>query len=133
MTGYIVDASVAVEYLLRTPEGRRVEDIIRDRQLAAPEMLDAEILSILRRHVASEKLPTGRAETALRDAAAVPIRRVPHRDLLVTAWHNRHNVSAYDALYVAAAQLLDAPLLTADGRLTRAPNLGIAIHHVQLS
>lgn len=133
MTGYIVDASVAVEYLLRTPEGRRVEDIIRDRQLAAPEMLDAEILSILRRHVASEKLPTERAETALRDAAVAPIRRVPHRDLLVTAWRYRHNVSAYDALYVAAAQLLDAPLLTADGRLTRAPNLGIAIHHIQLS
>ncbi len=133
MTSYIVDASVAVEYLLRTPEGRRVEDIIHDRQLAAPEMFDAEILSILRRHVANEKLPAGRAEIALRDAAAVPIRRIAHRDLLVTAWQYRHNVSAYDALYVAAAQLLDAPLLTADGRLTRAPNLGIAVHYVQLS
>ncbi len=133
MTGYVVDASVAVEYLLRTPSGRRIENVIHDRQLAAPEMLDAEILSILRRHVASEKVPASRAETLLRDLEAVPIRRVPHRRLVVTAWKHRHNVSAYDALYVALAELLDAPLLTADGRLMRAPNLGIAVHHVQLT
>ncbi|WP_419837628.1 type II toxin-antitoxin system VapC family toxin [Candidatus Poriferisodalis sp.] len=74
-----------------------------------------------------------RAETLLRDLEAVPIRRVPHRRLVVTAWKHRHNVSAYDALYVALAELLDAPLLTADGRLMRSPNLGITVHHVQLT
>ena len=130
---FVVDASIVVEYLLRTPGGRQADHIIDGRRLAAPELLDAEILSILRRHVARGRLPADRAEALLQDLAAAPVRRIPHRHLVVPAWKHRHNVSAYDALYVALADISGAPLLTADSRLARAPNIGITIHHIRLT
>jgi predicted nucleic acid-binding protein len=69
---------------------------------------------------------------ALDDLAAWPIDRIPHAALLREAWQHRHNVTAYDAFYVAAARLYDAPLLTADGPLSRAPALGIVVQNIRL-
>ena len=73
-----------------------------------------------------------RAEEALDDLPHWPIERIRHEDLVQTAWTYRHNISAYDAVYVAAAALVDAPVLTANGPLARAPSLGVVIQNVRM-
>ncbi|WP_419927328.1 type II toxin-antitoxin system VapC family toxin [Candidatus Poriferisocius sp.] len=133
MTGYVVDASVAVEYLLRTPLGVALADTVEEASLAAPEMLDAEVMSVLRRAVLTGRLDEARAVMALSDLALWPIDRISHRALTLLAWEHYSNISAYDAFYVAAARTLGVPLLTADGRLARLTGLDIAVHHIQLS
>lgn len=132
MARFVVDASVAVEYLLRTPLGLKVAGTIEDASLSAPELMDAEVVSVLRRTVLEGSLDEKRASLALDDLGYWPVDRISHRTLIRLAWQHRGNVSAYDAFYVAAAQALDAPLLTADGRLSRAPSLGITVQHVSL-
>ena len=133
MTGYVVDASVAVEYLLRTPLGMTLASTVEDASLAAPEMLDAEVMSVLRRAVLTGRLDEARAVMALSDLALWPIDRVSHRALALLAWEHYRNISAYDAFYVAAARALGVPVLTADGRLARSTGLDITVHHIQLS
>ena len=133
LDAYAIDSSAAIEYLLRTPAGNVFADTIAGCSLAAPELFDAEVVSAMRRFVANEAICVARAEALLDNLAAFPIERVSHRLLARTAWRYRHNVSAYDAMYVAVAVTRGAPLITVDGRLTRAPNLGIAVHHIQLS
>ena len=133
MTRYVVDASVAVEYLLPTPFGASLANLIESSDLIAPEMLDAEVVSVLRRWVLHGRIGLPEAETALDRLLAWPINRVPHRELLHLAWRYRHNVTAYDALYVALASIRGVPLLTADGRLSRATGLDIVVQNVRLS
>lgn len=130
MTRYVVDASVAVEYLLRTPLGRNVADAIEHAFVIAPELLDVEVLSALRRAVLKQRLTPSIAEGAIADLVGWDVVRIPHRPLARSAWRHRHNVSAYDAFYVAAARVFDAPLLTADGPLSRAAGLGIIVQNV---
>lgn len=132
MIRFVIDASAAVEYLLRTPLGQKLEDLIEEASLVAPELLDVEVLSVLRRALLQKKIEEHRARLALEDLGGWPVGRVPHTVLLREAWKHRHNVSAFDAFYVAAAKLYDAPLLTADGPLTRAPGLGIAVQNIRL-
>jgi predicted nucleic acid-binding protein len=127
----VVDASVAVEYLLRTELGERLAPRLESETLIAPELLDAEVLAVLRRAVRRNELSVARATEALVDLEAWGIERVPHRRLWKTAWSFRENVSGYDAFYVAAAAEYDAPLLTADGPLARAPRLGVLIQNVR--
>jgi predicted nucleic acid-binding protein len=86
----------------------------------------------LRRALLREKIEEHRARLALEDLSDWPVDRIPHSGLLREAWKHRHNVSAYDAFYVAAARLYEAPLLTADGPLSRAPSLGILVHNIRL-
>ena len=123
----VIDASAAVEYLLRTPLGLVVGDIVADADLAAPELMDAEVIAVLRRAVLHEHLPEDRALATLDDLATWRVQRISHRGLTRSAWRHRHNLPAYDALYVALAQANDATLLTADRRLARAPGLGVAV------
>ena len=132
MTRCVLDASVAVEYLLRTPLGLTVAGMLESAALAAPELLDAEVLSVLRRAVLQGRLAESRARLAVDDLVHWPIERIPHRTLAPIAWQYHRNLSAYDALYVAAARAFDVPLLTADGRLTRAPGLDIALQYVRM-
>ncbi|MDE0456558.1 MAG: type II toxin-antitoxin system VapC family toxin [Chromatiales bacterium] len=132
MTRYVIDASVAVEYLLKTPVGRAMADLIERAALIAPELLDAEVLSALRGAVLGGRLDEARALAALDDLADWPLDRVPNRALARLAWRHLHNVSAYDAFYVAAARAHNATLLTADGRLSRAPGLGVVVQHVRM-
>ena len=132
MTRYVIDASVAVEYLLKTPVGRAMADLIERAALIAPELLDAEVLSALRGAVLGGRLDEARALAALDDLADWPLDRIPNRALARLAWRHLHNVSAYDAFYVAAARAHNATLLTADGRLSRAPGLGVVVQHVRM-
>ena len=132
MTRYVIDASVAVEYLLKTPLGLAMADLIERAALIAPELLDAEVLSALRGAVLGGRLDEARALAALDDLADWPLDRIPNRTLARLAWRHLHNVSAYDAFYIAAARAHNAALLTADGRLSRAPELGVVVQHVRM-
>jgi predicted nucleic acid-binding protein len=129
---YVIDASAATEYLLRTPLGLKLADAIEGAFLLAPELLDVEVLSVLRRAVLRGELTEQRALVAIEDLIGWSIDRIPHISLVRTAWQHRHNVSAYDAFYVTAARLSRAPLLTADGPLARAPALGIVVENIRL-
>ena len=132
MNQYVIDASVAIEYLLRTALGLHVSDMLEQATaLYAPELIDVEVMSVLRRLVNKGELSEPRALLALDDLVWWPIERIPPRLLVRHGWRHRQNVSAYDSLYVAAARLLDIPLLTADARLSRAPNLEIAIQNIR--
>ena len=132
MTRYVVDASVAVEYLLRTPLGLSVANLIEADSPVAPELLDAEVLSVLRRAVLGGYLEEDRAQMAVNDLEHWPVHRIAHRTLARMAWEHRRNVSAYDAFYVAAARLHSLPVLTADGRLSRATGLGVVVQSVRI-
>lgn len=88
--------------------------------LAAPHLIDAETAQALRRYVRAGEIGDRRGREALADLADLPIRRYPHMFLLPRVWDLRHNLTAYDAVYVALAELLDAPLVTRDRRLARA-------------
>jgi predicted nucleic acid-binding protein len=131
MSRYVVDASAAAEYLLRTSLGLKVAEIIEGSLLFAPELLDVEVLSVFRRAVLRRELREERALRAIDDLISWPIDRIPHKSLVWTAWQHRNNVTAYDAFYVAVARLSNASLITADGPLARAPALGIVVENVK--
>jgi predicted nucleic acid-binding protein len=117
----VVDASVLATALADDGnDGRRVRARLVDEQLSAPELVDLEVTSVLRKLCAAQLLDVDRADQALTDLHALRLERVPHRPLLRRCWELRHNVTVYDASYIALAEMLDASLITADERLTRA-------------
>lgn len=118
----VVDASVlAVALADDSPDGDAARARLRGQDLAAPELVDLEATSVIRRHLLSGQLDTRRAELALADLVALPLRRCAHLPLLPRCWELRQNLTTYDAAYVALAELLDVVLVTADGRLAAAP------------
>jgi predicted nucleic acid-binding protein len=128
----VPDASIAVELLLRTPLGENLADRIKGATLVAPALIDYEVLAVLRKLVLKKELREHRARAALEDLSLWPVRRPAGTDLFREAWQLRHNVSAYDAFYVAAARLHDGQVLTADDPLARAPRLGVIVENVRL-
>jgi predicted nucleic acid-binding protein len=127
----VIDASAAVEYLLQTRLGVRVASLIENTELTAPELLDAEVLAVLRREVLAGRLAEPRATEAVSDLREWDVERLPHKTLLDGAWALRGHLTAYDALYVSAARARSAALVTADGPLSRAPGLGVIVHNVR--
>jgi predicted nucleic acid-binding protein len=120
----VVDASVLATALGDDgPDGDHARARLRGERLSAPELVDLEVTSVLRRQVHSGAVDPRRAALALADLAVVPLRRAPHRPLLARCWELRDNLTVYDASYVALAEELDVTLLTGDGRLARAPGL----------
>jgi len=120
----VVDASALVEVLVkRSGAGDAVAERMRDESVNAPSLIDAEVLSTLRRMNLSGKLPEGQAKIALQLLDRMPIQRTPLTPHLPRAWQLRSNVGAYDAMYVALAETLRCPLVTADARLSRASGL----------
>jgi predicted nucleic acid-binding protein len=120
----VVDASVLATGLADDgPDGDRVRSRLRDEQLIAPHLVDLEVTSVWRRLVAGGALDERRASFALADLASLRLTRAPHGPLLDRCWTLRHNLTVYDAAYVALAELMDVGLLTADVRLARAPGL----------
>lgn len=119
----VADASALLEFLLQTSLGARVEARLfrEDDDLHAPHLVDVEITQGLRRLVRSGEVSSGRAEDAIVDLADLELHRHPHLDLLGRAWKLRDNMSAYDAMYVALAEALEAPMVTCDGPLAKAP------------
>src|SRR5437764_14399188 len=118
----VVDASALLEALLRTPAARAVEEwLFEPRQtLHAPHLLDVEVAQVIRRYAAKGEIDHVRGRAALADLADLPLYRYPHDFLFPRVWDLRNNFTAYDAVYVALAEALDAPLLTRDRRLAGA-------------
>lgn len=118
----VLDASAVLELLLGSPGGVAVRERIAspEESLHAPQLLDLEVLQVLRRYCASGALSSQRARQAIDDLAALDLERYPHEPLLDRVWQLRRNVTAYDAAYVALAEALDAPLVTFDARLASA-------------
>lgn len=118
----VVDASALIEVLLRMPAANAVERhmFIPGETLHAPHLLDIEVVHVLRRYAAAGEIDDERGRAGLADLAAFQIRRYPHEILLPRIWDLRHNVSAYDAAYVALTEALGAILLTRDKRLAMA-------------
>lgn len=124
----VVDASVLAPALADDgDDGDRARDRLRGEQLAAPELIDLEVVSTLRRAARAKRLDEQRSLQALTDLAALPLRRVPHLPLLGRVWELRDNLSAYDASYVALAEALETVLVTADGRIERASGVNCEI------
>ena len=118
----VVDASAILDYVMRTQAASSIEARLfaHGDSWHAPHLLDAEVVSVLRRHTLAGALSAGRAEIMLGDFAALRIDRHSHEPLLERIWRMRNNLSAYDATYVALAESLDAPLITRDRRLANA-------------
>lgn len=118
----VVDASALVEVLLRTPAMAAVEAwmFAPGQSLHAPHLLDVEVAQVIRRYAAGGEIDGERGRAALIDLADFPLRRYPHDFLLPRVWELRHNLTAYDAIYVALAEALDCALLTRDHRLAAA-------------
>ena len=125
----VVDASALVELLLDTDEAGAVAARLFDSgdSLAAPHLIDVEAAQVLRRYAQVGEIDGRRGREAIADLADMPIRRYPHDVLLPRVWDLRHNLTAYDAVYVALAEALDAPLVTRDRRLARAAGHGAEI------
>src|ERR1039458_459010 len=122
----VVDASALLESLLRTPAAEAVERRLfaPDQTLHVPHLLDVEVAQVIRRYAANGEIDSERGRAALADLAAFPLRRYPHDFLLPRVWDLRNNLTAYDAVYVALAEALDATLLTRDHRLAAAADAG---------
>lgn len=124
----VVDASVMLEVLLRTPAAAAAREALESGgALHCPHLLDVEVAQVLRRYVRSGELDAARAAAALGDLADFPLVRHPHALLLDRIWELRDNVTAYDAAYLALAEALDAPLVTRDARLAAAPGVRAAV------
>lgn len=88
-----------------------------------PHLFDVEVLSALRRYTLGRGLSEERGSELLEDLASMRLNRYPHTALLRRMWELRENVTVQDATYVALAETLDAPLVTMDARLARAPGI----------
>jgi predicted nucleic acid-binding protein len=120
----VVDASILATALADDgADGRRARTRLRAEALSAPELVDLEVSSVLRRLVLTGQLPARRAEHALFDLVSLPLERASHAPLLARCWALRDNLTSYDASYVALAEALGAVLVTADARLAGAPGL----------
>jgi predicted nucleic acid-binding protein len=121
----VLDASLLAVVLGDDAEpGTRLRDHLwADDDVFAPELIDLEVAAYARRLVRLGQMMPDRAMQLLVDLAVMPLRRVSHVPFLSRIWELRHNVSAYDASYIALAEVMQAPLLTTDARLARAPGI----------
>lgn len=118
----VVDASSVVEVLLGGPAATAIETRwTADRNLHSVQLLDLEVLQALRRLVRAHEIDDDRASQAAGDLDALRVRRWSHVPLRQRVWELRHNVTAYDAAYIALAERFDCPLITRDRRLANAP------------
>lgn len=119
----VVDASVIVEVLLRTPAADAIaQRLFTPREtLHAPHLMDVEVTQVLRRYVSRGEVDPEHGRALVLLLAQLPITRHAHQPLLARMWELRDNLTAYDAAYMALAEGLRAPLLTRDKALASAP------------
>ena len=128
----VLDASALVELVLDTPAGRNIAARIADPSvgLHVPHLADVEVTQALRRYTREGEIDASAAAVALDDFRSLDLQRHAHEPLLDRVWKLRDNLSAYDAVYVALAEVLDTIVLTCDGRLARAPGLARRVERV---
>lgn len=120
----VVDASVLAAAVLDLhPQARRVRDRLRGERMTAPSLVDVEVIWALRRLALAGEVDERTLLAAVRALMTVRVRRVHQVPYLPRMWALRHNLTAYDAAYVALAEATGAPLLTADRKLANAPGI----------
>ena len=124
----VADASAIME-LLASSRGRALSGrlLSSGESLHAPHLLDVEVAHALRRYVRTGLLDARRGALLMRDLVILPLHRYPHDVLLGRVWDLRENLTAYDASYVALAEVLGAPLVTCDEALARAQGHEVSI------
>lgn len=123
----IIDASAVIELLSVGERAGAVERAIQNTHLAAPDLINPEVLNAVSCLERSGQIDGERAAEMVDDFLSMPITRIPTIDLASAVWCLRRNLTAYDACYVALTRKLGVELITSDRRLARAPNLGIAL------
>ena len=129
----VLDASALLELLLGTSTGQLVAGRVADPavSLHVPHLADIEVVQALRRYVREGAIDADAAEAALDDLRALDLQRHAHEPLLERVWELRKNLTAYDAVYVALAEVLDAVVFTCDRRLSRAPGMSARVTLVE--
>jgi predicted nucleic acid-binding protein len=118
----VVDASVLANAVGDDgTDGARARAALAGNDLSVPDLVDVEVVSVLRRRWLAKTLSARRFAAAITDLAAVPADRYPVLPFMPRAYELRANITAYDAIYVALAEQLGCPLITADARLAAAP------------
>ncbi len=118
----VVDASVIAPAVADGgPDGVRFRQRLHGEQIATPDLLRVEVVSVIRRQLHVGTIDVTQAEQALVDLLELPLAVYPTAPLLLRCWQLRDNLTAYDACYIALAETLGCSLLTADTRLSRAP------------
>jgi predicted nucleic acid-binding protein len=123
----VIDASALFELVVKSELAPAVAQAVGATDMVAPDVVNPEVLSILRRVERRGTLTAQRAVQAVDDLMDAPVRRFSTLPLLADAWTLRANVTAADALYVVLARILRCPLVTADRKLSRAPGLGVPL------
>jgi len=121
----VLDASVLANLLADDGvDGRRARSAVRSAgDLAAPDLVDAETVAVLRKRWLASTISEQRFAAAIEDLEALSLDRYPTLPLMRRAYEMRANVTVYDATYIGLAEVLGCDLLTADRRLCRAPGL----------
>lgn len=130
----VVDASAIVALLTDAgPAGEWVTTLVSGKSLAAPELMPYEADNILRRYSTAGLLDASAATLAHNDLVSLPIDLYPYLVVSDRVWRLRHNLTVYDAAYVAIAEQLASPLVTLDARMERASGPKCQIHAYQES
>jgi predicted nucleic acid-binding protein len=119
----VLDASALVEFLLGTRAGSRMISVLSDPTIGihAPHLANLEVIQTLRRYVRLRTISAQTAADAIENLLSLDLQYHSHEPLLWRAWELQENASAYDGVYLALAEALDATLWTCDRRLTRIP------------
>lgn len=124
----VIDASVLVITLIDNSElGNNIRKEISESDLYAPELIDLEIASVLRKLIRLKNIPVERADQAIKDLRRIKLNRVPHIELIPRCWELRYNITPYDAAYISLAEILDCELYTSDKKLAKAPGKKCAV------
>ena len=119
----VLDASAMLEQLLGTPKGQKVWEqyLVEGQSFHVPHLLDLEVAQVLRRYSKQNSSAAFRITQAFKDFQDFPLTRYPHDFLLPRIWTLRENFTAYDATYIALAEILHVPFVTCDTRLANSP------------
>jgi predicted nucleic acid-binding protein len=119
----VCDASALAEFVVGNDAGFRVRTYLEDAHVHVPDVAFVEAAHVLRKGELLAALSENEASEALSYLLALEVEVWGFHDLAQRAWDLRRNVTTYDAVYVALAEQIDAPLITLDQRLQRAPGI----------
>lgn len=119
MITFVLDASAMIELFVRDETNPDLRRRVLSGAGVAPELIDVESASVIRRMVLRREIAAAEAGEALDEIRDSPVSRIPHRPLVGRVWELRETLTAYDAAYVGLAELFGVPLLTCDAKLAR--------------
>jgi predicted nucleic acid-binding protein len=129
----VVEASAMVDALVDDPVNPELLALMADEELHAPALLDYEVAGALRGHALGGKLTDEQVDDAVDDFSALTIERYPLSLMIRDVLDLLHDFTVCDAAYVVLAKALDAPLVTADAKLSGARRLGVDLRVLRVT